>query len=389
MEYWDIYDRNKQLTGRRMKRNDWTMKDGDYHLSVLGVVRRSDGKFLITRRKLDKQWAPGWWEVPGGGVQAGESSLEAVIREIREETGLDVRGCKGGFAFDYHRDNPGEGDNYFVDVYLFEKDFEEKDLILQETETIGGMAASHQLIKALAQEGVFLHYDSIRKVFEMNVQETGCAVCPDVSDAADTESAVERLRSQFAFCLKIDEEKFITRRTYLSDGQRLENDSEHAWHMAFMAFILQEYANEKIDILHTVMMILGHDLVEIYAGDTYAYDEEGKKSQQERELAAADKLYAILPEDQGRVLRSLWEEFEEAKTPEARFARTMDNIQPMMLNVAAGGLAWTQTGIKLSQVLDRNAHTAQGSSVIWEYAKENLLKYALERGYLVDDVPLT
>lgn len=381
MEYWDIYDENKQLTGRRMKRNDWCLKDGEYHLSVLGVVRRKDGKFLITRRKLDKAWAPGWWEVPGGGVQAGESSLEAVIREIREETGVDVHGCRGGFAFDYHRENPGEGDNYFVDVYLFEKDFEEKDLILQEEETIGGMAASHQLIRALAKEGIFLHYDSICRVFEMEPE----VAAEDQDTAGDK---VRRLIDQFAFCLKIDEEKFITRRTYLSDGKRLENDSEHAWHMALMAWVLQEHANEKIDILHTILMILGHDLVEIYAGDTYAYDEEGKKSQRERELAAADKLYAILPPDQGTVLRNLWEEFEEGRTPEARFARTMDNIQPMMLNVAAGGRAWTETSIRLSQVLGRNSHTHEGSETIWKYAKENLLGPALERGYLLKDTDL-
>ena len=165
-EYWDIYDKNKQLTGRTMLRNDWCLKDDEYHLSVLGVIKRPDGRFLITQRVMTKAWAPGWWEVSGGGVQAGETSYEAVCREVLEETGLDVRGAKGGFVFDYHRENPGEGDNYFVDIYLFEMDFDESDLKLQAEETLGFKIATHDEIKALADQGIFLHYDSIKKVFE-------------------------------------------------------------------------------------------------------------------------------------------------------------------------------------------------------------------------------
>lgn len=125
MEYWDIYDKNKKKTGRTMKRNDWCLKDDEYHLTVIGAVMRPDGRYLITRRKMDKAWAPGWWEVSGGGVRAGETSREAIRREIMEETGLDVQNARGGFIFTYHRENPGEGDNYFVDVYRFEMDFDE------------------------------------------------------------------------------------------------------------------------------------------------------------------------------------------------------------------------------------------------------------------------
>ena len=146
MEYWDIYDKNKQLTGRKMKRNDWCLKEDEYHLT--------------------KAWAPGWWEVSGGAAQAGESSEEAVRREVLEETGLDVNGCVGGYMFTYHRENPGEGDNYFVDVYRFEKDFKEEDLHLQTEETAGYKIATADEIKALADEGIFLHYDSIKRVFE-------------------------------------------------------------------------------------------------------------------------------------------------------------------------------------------------------------------------------
>ena len=165
MEYWDIYDSNKNRTGRLIKRNDWCLKDGEYHLSVLGVVARPDGRYLITKRVMTKAWAPGWWEVSGGAAQAGEESYDAVLREVREETGLDVSNAEGGYVFTYHRENPGEGDNYFVDVYRFVLDFKEEDLKLQTEETDGYRLATAEEIKALADQGVFLHYDSIKRVF--------------------------------------------------------------------------------------------------------------------------------------------------------------------------------------------------------------------------------
>ncbi len=167
MEYWDIYDKDKKLTGRTMKRNDFTLKDDEYHLTVLGVIMRPDKRFLITKRVMTKRWAPGWWEVSGGGVMAGETSEEAVKREVLEETGLDVSGAKGGYVFTYSRENPGEGDNYFVDIYRFEMDFKDEDLKLQEKETDGYALASAEEIRALAEKGIFLHYDSIKRVFEV------------------------------------------------------------------------------------------------------------------------------------------------------------------------------------------------------------------------------
>ena len=172
-EYWDIYDKNKQLTGRVMKRNDWILKDDEYHLSVLGVIARPDGRFLITKRIMTKHWAPGWWEVPGGGVRAGETSLEAVQREVFEETGLDVSGAGGGYMFSYHRENPGTGDNYFVDIYRFILDFDEKDVILQPEETTDFCLADASQIEDLADQGIFLHYDSIKQVFNLEVDNAG------------------------------------------------------------------------------------------------------------------------------------------------------------------------------------------------------------------------
>lgn len=188
-----------------------------------------------------------------------------------------------------------------------------------------------------------------------------------------------RLEKQFDFCREIDKEKFIKRQTYLSDGIHKENDAEHAWHMAVMAILLGEYANEGIDILKTVTMLLIHDLVEIDAGDTYAYDEEAKKTQGQREKAAADRIFGLLPEDQGKYMRGVWEEFEEGETPEAKFAHTMDNIQPTMLNAATGGKGWEEHGVRLGQILDRNKNTAQGSEKLWEYSYQNFISPNLEK----------
>ncbi|MEE0884142.1 MAG: HD domain-containing protein [Faecalimonas sp.] len=196
----------------------------------------------------------------------------------------------------------------------------------------------------------------------------------------------KRLSKQFEFCLEADKEKFIGRQTYLSDGIRKENDAEHAWHMAVMTLILGEYANEKIDLLKTISMILIHDIVEIDAGDTYAYDEEKKKSQKSRELAAADRIFAILPEDQQQKFRQLWNEFEAAETPEAKFARAMDNVQPIMLNNATDGKSWKERSVRLSQILKRNQITPDGSQKLWDYMRENFIKPNVDSGKIIKDI---
>lgn len=190
----------------------------------------------------------------------------------------------------------------------------------------------------------------------------------------------ERLSRQFGFIREIDKEKMVNRQTYLSDASRKENDAEHAWHAAVMAVLLSEYANEEIDVLKTVAMLLLHDVVEVDAGDTYAYDAEAKKTQRQREELAAKRIYGMLPKDQGQKLLALWEEFEEEKTPEAKFARTMDNLQPIMLNDAADGKSWVEHGVELSQILARNARTPQGSRELWAYAKENWIDKHVQKG---------
>ena len=195
----------------------------------------------------------------------------------------------------------------------------------------------------------------------------------------------ERLGKQINFIREMDKEKFIGRQTYLSDGKRKENDAEHAWHLALMTLLLSEYANEKIDVLKTMTMVLFHDVVEIDAGDTYEYDEEGKKTQADREQKAAKRLYGLLPEDQGTKLKALWEEFEARNTPESRFAHTMDNLQPVILNAATGGKAWKEHGVRLSQFMGRQEDTKKGSETLWKYEWEELVRPFLEDGTIEDD----
>lgn len=195
----------------------------------------------------------------------------------------------------------------------------------------------------------------------------------------------ERLKKQLDFILQADAEKEIERRTLISSGKRFENDSEHAWHMALMAILLSEYANEEIDVLKTVTMILIHDIVEIAAGDTYCYDYELGKSQREREVKAANRIYALLPDDQGKKLRALWDEFEANETPEAHFAHAMDCLQPTMLNNATNGEMWKKNGIKLSQVLKRNEYTEKGSKTLWDYQLNELILKNVEKGNLKNE----
>ena len=198
------------------------------------------------------------------------------------------------------------------------------------------------------------------------------------------EKKEERLKKQMDFLLEADKLKFITRQTYLSDGKRKENDGEHSWHLALMAVLLSEYSNEKVDLVKVITMVLIHDIVEIDAGDTYAYDAVGNQSKREREVKAADRIFNILPEDQAKKFRQLWEEFEAYETPEAKFAHVCDNVQPLMLNDATDGLAWREHDVKKSQVLQRNRRTGEGSQVMMEYINR-ILDKNVESGNLRDE----
>ncbi len=191
----------------------------------------------------------------------------------------------------------------------------------------------------------------------------------------------ERLRQQLSFILELDKEKNILRQTHLSGHGRRENDAEHAWHMAIMAYLLREYANEAVDIGKVMLMCLIHDVVEIEAGDTYAYDAEGLATQKEREEAAKVKLYSMLPADQAAELMALFDEFEAWETPESRFAHAMDNLQPLLLNDSNDGGDWREHGVSAEQVYGRQRKTALGSERLFQLA-DGLLQKHIEKGNL-------
>lgn len=191
----------------------------------------------------------------------------------------------------------------------------------------------------------------------------------------------ERLKKQLDFALEIDKEKNILRQTHLSGHGRNENDAEHAWHMAIMAYLLREYSNKPVDITRVMLMCLIHDVVEIDAGDTYAYDEEGKKTQKAREEAAKERIYSLLPEDQKEELAAIFDEFEESKTPESKFAHAMDNLQPLMLNNSNDGGDWREHGVSAKQVYGRQSRTKEGSEKLYEVT-DQIIKKHREKGNL-------
>ena len=191
----------------------------------------------------------------------------------------------------------------------------------------------------------------------------------------------ERLKKQLDFILEIDKEKNIFRQTHLSGHGRNENDAEHAWHMAIMAYLLREYSNEPVDITRVMLMCLIHDVVEIDAGDTYAYDAEGLKTQKAREEAAKERIYSLLPEDQKKELAAIFDEFEESKTPESKFAHAMDNLQPLMLNNSNDGGDWREHGVSAKQVYGRQDRTKEGSEKLYEIT-EQIIKKHVEKGKL-------
>lgn len=193
-----------------------------------------------------------------------------------------------------------------------------------------------------------------------------------------------RLKKQLDFILEIDKEKNIFRQTHLSGHGRNENDAEHAWHMAVMAYLLREYANEKVDISKVMLMCLIHDVVEIDAGDTYAYDTKALETQKAREDAAKERIYSLLPHDQKEELLALFDEFEENQTPEAKFAHAMDNLQPLLLNNSNQGSDWLEHEVTARQVYGRQEKTKEGSQRLYELT-DALIREHIERGHIRRD----
>ena len=192
---------------------------------------------------------------------------------------------------------------------------------------------------------------------------------------------MDRLEQQMQFALEIDKEKQIHRQTYCSDNKTMENDAEHAWHAALMTILLSEYASEPFDVLKTVTMLLIHDIVEIDAGDTYAYDEENLKTQKEREDAAKERIFSILPKEQKEELVALFDEFEAYETPESKFAHAMDNLQPLMLNNSNGGSDWQEHQVSAEQVYKRQSKTKLGSEKLFEVT-DQMIQENIQKGSL-------
>lgn len=192
---------------------------------------------------------------------------------------------------------------------------------------------------------------------------------------------LRRMDEQIRFLIEIDKAKRVLRQSVLTDGSRRENDAEHSWHLAVMAVVLQEYADEPVDLLRVIKMLLIHDLVEIDAGDTFAYDEAGHRDKEEREKAAAQRIFGLLPADQAEEFRALWQEFEERTTADARFAAALDRLHPMLLNFYSQGATWRKHGVSKERVIARNRHIEEGSTILWEFGKR-LIDQAAARGYL-------
>lgn len=194
----------------------------------------------------------------------------------------------------------------------------------------------------------------------------------------------ERLRKQLEFVYELDKLKSIHRQSYIADGSKHENDAEHSWHLALMCMLLSEYSNQDIDVLRTMSMVLIHDAVEIDAGDTYAYDDIGNSSKRERELKAAERIFNILPMEQAKQVRELWDEFEEKQTPESKFANALDRLQPLILNHLTDGRAWREHGIKKSQVQNRIKHVGEASEE-FENIMNQIIHFNVEKGNLIDE----
>jgi len=199
----------------------------------------------------------------------------------------------------------------------------------------------------------------------------------------DTRKAGSRLDRQVEFIVEVDRLKEIFRQNVVTVSRRRENDAEHSWHLCLCVLVLAEYAEAGLDVLRVLKMLILHDLVEIDAGDTFAYDAAGASKQHEHEAHAAERIFGLLPEDQAREFRSLWDEFEARRTPEARFAAAVDCFQPMLLNSRTEGHTWLKHGVSASRVRARARRIREASTSLWEYV-EDLIHGAISRGHLSD-----
>ena len=218
----------------------------------------------------------------------------------------------------------------------------------------------------------------------MFIDTAGEGLIAEVFDGELQPGQKDRFKQQIEFILEIDKLKNVLRQTILTDKSRKENSAEHSWHIALTVMIMSEYAgDEEIDLFRVMKILLVHDLIEIDAGDTYCYDDRGRKDQAEREKAAADRIFNIMPPDQARMFRELWDEFEERKTPESRFANALDRVQPFLHNYFTRGITWQENDIKSEQVKVRMRPVNDGAPVLWKYVSR-LIDDAVNQGFLAE-----
>ena len=375
-ELFEILNEDGSRTGI-LKEREKVHEDGDLHGAVhMWLYRVNEDKkieVLLQKRSDNKDSYPGLFDISSAGhLDPGEEFLMGGLRELREELGI----CVPKEDLEYVKQIHFEGIDYFygkkfhnreiVNVYLLEVK-KEQDFVLQSEEV---------------SEVLWMDCEEVAK--QLHDTTKFCIVPEEYEDILAIFRKKMRLYQQMEFILEADKEKFIGRQTYLSDASRKENDAEHAWHLALMAMLLGEHSNEEVDTLRVMSMVLIHDMVEIDAGDTYAYDTVGGKTQREREVKAAERIFNLLPEDQAKYVRGLWDEFEEEKTPEAKFARVLDKVQPLMLNHASGGRSWREHKVYKSQVLKRNERTPKGSKELWQICKK-WIDENVEKGNLMDE----
>lgn len=378
MEMLDVVDEYGNPTGQVVERNQAHLEGIMHRTSHVWFLRKRNDivQILLQKRSMNKDSHPGCYDISSAGhIPAGFDYKESAVREIKEELGIIVDTeeliCCGDRTVvwdDYFYGKPFH-DRQFSKVFFIWKDLDEEDFILQKEEVDSVHWIDFEECITAVKENKINHC-----IFAGELDMVRAAIEKD-------DQMNERLEKQLEFALEIDKEKNIFRQTHLSNHGRNENDAEHAWHMAIMAYLLREYSNEKVDISRVMLMCLIHDIVEIEAGDTYAYDTEGLKTQKAREDAAKEKIFSILPEDQKQELIALFDEFEEYQTAESKFAHAMDNLQPLLLNNSNGGGDWKEHQVTAEQVYGRQSKTRLGSEALYEVTdriiQENIRKGSL------------
>ena len=372
-EMFEILEPDGSFSGK-LKSRKQVHRDGDLHGAAhIWVYRFVDRKaeLLLQKRSHNKDSFPDCYDTSSAGhLDPGENFLNGALRELKEELGIsaapedlqymytkeiDLTDIFHGESFHNHE---------LISIYMLELVPEDKEIHYQEEEISGVMWMEADTLYRMVRDDSFKH-------------------CMDVEELEKiTEELRKRLRlkKQMEFLLEADKEKEILRQTYKTSLVR-ENDAEHAWHLALMVMLLSEHANTSIDSYRTMCMVLIHDMVEIDAGDTYAYDNAGLATQKERENAAADRIFNLLPADQAECMRRLWDEFEDWETPEACFAHTLDNLQPLTLNDATDGKSWREHHVKKEQPMKRNARSKDGSKRLWNYI-HRIIRERAEKGDL-------